>query len=125
MHELGIATSILETIQAEARKHGDVRPRCIGLRIGELVAIDPAALRFAFEVLTRETDLEGLALEIEMCPRRHRCCTCAEVFEVKDFAFACPRCGASRTECIGGDELDLAYMEVEDEPHSARPQSAE
>jgi hydrogenase nickel incorporation protein HypA/HybF len=120
VHELGIASSILETVQVEARKHGSARPSRVGLRIGELTAVDPEALRFAFEALTRDTDLEHLELDIETCPRRHRCCVCAAVFEVKNFEFACPRCGAARTECIGGDELELAYLEVEDEPRTTR-----
>jgi hydrogenase nickel incorporation protein HypA/HybF len=123
MHELGIAASVLDTVQAEARKRPGMRPCRVGLRIGELAAVDPEALRFAFEALTRETEIESLALEIEMCPRRQRCCDCATVFEVRDFAFACPRCGALRTECISGDELEIAYLEVDDEPRSARAQS--
>lgn len=124
MHELGIATAILDAVQTEVQGRGGARPHRVGLRIGELTAVDPEALRFAFEVLTRETDLEGLALDFEICPLRHRCRECAEEFAVKDYVFACPRCGALRTECIGGDELDIAYLEVEDEPSAARTQSA-
>jgi Zn finger protein HypA/HybF involved in hydrogenase expression len=26
----------------------------------------------------------------------------------------CPACGSTRTRCIGGDELELAYLEVEE-----------
>ena len=124
MHELGIAASVLDAVQAEAQRHPGMRLNCVGLRIGELAAVDPDALSFAFEALTRQTEFESLALEIEMCPRRHRCGSCATVFEARDFVFACPRCGASRTQCIGGDELEIAYLEVDDEPRSARTQSA-
>lgn len=125
MHELGIATSILETVRTELEKHAGARPSRVGVRIGEIAAVNPEALRFAFEALTRETDLERLALEIEICPLRFRCKACQGAFEVKDFAPACPQCGAEQTECVGGDELEIAYLEVEDEPRSARTQSAE
>jgi len=92
----------------------------VGLRIGELSAIDPDALRFSFEALTRETDLEGLELEIEIRPRCHRCLECGSEFNVKDYVFECPQCGANRNECISGEELDLAYMELEEhEPSTA------
>jgi hydrogenase nickel incorporation protein HypA/HybF len=124
VHELGIATAILEAVRAEAQNRA-ARPYRVGLRIGELAAVSPDALRFAFEVLTRDTDLEPLVLEIEICPLRYRCRECAHVFDVKDFAFACPRCGAPRTECIGGDELEFDYVEVEDEPDPAQAQSAQ
>ena len=60
----------------------------VAVRIGELAAIDPDALRFSFDALTRETDMEGLMLEIEVCPRRHRCDDCGMEFDVKDFVFA-------------------------------------
>jgi hydrogenase nickel incorporation protein HypA/HybF len=120
MHELGIAQSVLEAVQAEAAKHEGAKAAKVGLRIGELAAIDPEALRFAFEALTRETDLEGMEVEIEMCPRRHRCSDCAAEFNVKDFVFECPQCGANRNECISGEELELAYVELEEhEPSTA------
>ena len=119
MHELGIAQSVLEAVQAEATKRG-AKPVKVGLRIGELSAIDPDALRFTFDALTVETDLQGLELEIEFCPRRHRCCGCGTGFEVKDFIFDCPQCGTDRSECIGGEELQLAYVELEEyEPSTA------
>jgi hydrogenase nickel incorporation protein HypA/HybF len=120
VHELGIATSILETVRTELEKHAGARPARVGVRIGEIAAVNPEALRFAFEALTRETDLD-----IEICPLRFRCKACQGAFEVQDFAPACPQCGAEQTECVGGDELEIAYLEVEDEPRSARTQSAE
>lgn len=119
MHELGIAQSVLEAAQAEAAKRSS-KPVKVGLRIGELSAIDPDALRFSFNALTAETDLQGLELDIEFCPRRHRCLDCRTEFEVKNFIFNCPQCGTNRNECIGGEELQLAYVELEEyEPSSA------
>ena len=120
MHELGIAQSVLDAVRSEAAKRDSAKPVKVGLRIGELSAIDPDALRFSFEALTRATDLEGLELEIETCPRRHRCLECGSEFNVTNFVFDCPQCGASRNECVGGEELDLAYIELEEhEPSTA------
>jgi hydrogenase nickel incorporation protein HypA/HybF len=120
MHELGIAQSVLDAVQAETTKRGGAKPVKVGLRIGELAAVDPDALRFSFEALTRETELDGLELEVEMCPRRHRCLECGAEFNLKAFAFDCPQCGGSRNECIGGEELQLAYLELEEhEPSTA------
>jgi hydrogenase nickel incorporation protein HypA/HybF len=119
MHELGIAQSVLEAVQAEAAKRNS-KPVKVGLRIGELSAIDPDALRFSFEALTAETDFQGVELDIESCPRRHRCLDCRAEFEIKDFVFDCPQCGTNHNECIGGEELQLAFVELEDyEPNTA------
>ena len=120
MHELGIAQSVLEAVSAEAARHIGARPVKVAMRIGELAAVDPDALRFAFAALTMETELEGLELEIETCPRRHRCLDCLTEFRVKDFDFQCTRCGSTRSQCISGDQLELAFLELEEhEPSTA------
>jgi hydrogenase nickel incorporation protein HypA/HybF len=123
MHELSIAQSVLEAVRAEAGRRPGARVCKVGLRVGELAGLDPEALRFGFEVLVRETDLEGLQLEIEHCPRRQHCSQCGHEFVPRDYEIACPGCGAARTECIGGDELEVAYLEIEEEALKAGPPS--
>jgi len=114
MHELSIANSILEAVRKERERLNGARVTRVGLRIGELAGVDPDALNFGFEVLVRDTELEPLALTIESTPRRHECPACKHVFAVVDYQFDCPACGAKATRCIGGDELELAYLEVEE-----------
>jgi hydrogenase nickel incorporation protein HypA/HybF len=61
-----------------------------------------------------------MVLEIQICPRRHRCLDCRGEFDIKDFDFRCPQCGSTRNECISGEELELAYLELEEhEPSTA------
>lgn len=114
MHEMGIANSVLEAVHKEMLRYPEARPARVGLRIGEMAAIDRESLRFCFEALSGGTDLEGLQLEIELCPRRHRCKDCSNEFDVVDYDFQCRACGALNSECISGDELELAYVEIED-----------
>jgi hydrogenase nickel incorporation protein HypA/HybF len=114
MHEMGIANSILEAVAGEMRRHPETRATKVGVRIGELTAVDAESLRFCFDALSRDTDLEGLQLEVELCPRRHRCDPCGQTFTVRDYDFACPQCGAMETRYVSGDELELAYVEVEE-----------
>jgi hydrogenase nickel incorporation protein HypA/HybF len=119
MHEMGIANSILEAVATELRRHSGSRASKVGVRIGELAAIDADSLRFCFDALARDTELEGLQLQIEVCPRRHRCDTCSETFDVHDYEFTCPKCGSMQTKFVSGDELGLAYLEVEENESSA------
>jgi hydrogenase nickel incorporation protein HypA/HybF len=85
-----------------------------------LAAVDASALQFCFEVLVQDTELRHLRLEIEVVPRRHRCRDCATEFDVQDYDFRCPSCKAFAPECVGGDELELAFLEVEEhEPSTA------
>ncbi|HEU5401657.1 MAG TPA: hydrogenase maturation nickel metallochaperone HypA [Terriglobales bacterium] len=114
MHELGIASSVLEAVAKEAERRPNTRFLKVGLRIGELAAVDRDALSFGWEVLTKDTAWHGLALEIESVPRRQRCTVCGHEFEAPDFMTACPKCAELMTVTIAGDELDIAYLEVEE-----------
>jgi hydrogenase nickel incorporation protein HypA/HybF len=114
MHELGIANSILEAVRIESAMRNGGRVVKVGLRIGELAAVDPEALRFCLEALVSGTDLEPLALDLEYCPRRARCPRCGDVFRGVEFPVACPNCNSAEPEFAGGDELEFAYLEIED-----------
>jgi Zn finger protein HypA/HybF involved in hydrogenase expression len=39
---------------------------------------------------------------------------CGNEFVVHDYDSHCPRCATLETTCISGDELELAYLEVEE-----------
>src|SRR5258708_37292499 len=108
MHEMGIANSILESVKTEAERYPGSRLRRVGVRIGELQAIDQDSLRFCFDAIVRQTELEGLELEVELCPRRHRCLACTGEFIVRDYEFICPQCGEAPSDGIVGSELALA-----------------
>lgn len=114
MHELGIATSILECVQAEATRRPGVRITKVGVRVGELAGVDVDSLQFGFEAIVKDTDLEGLVLAVESIPRVQRCPKCLHEFRMTDYDPQCPQCGEFATQCIGGEELDIAYMEVDE-----------
>jgi hydrogenase nickel incorporation protein HypA/HybF len=86
----------------------------VGLRVGDLAGVDRDALTFSLEVLVQGTPFEHLALDVQRCPIRYQCRSCDESFEVVDYISLCPRCQSSDTECVGGTELELAYMEIEE-----------
>jgi len=65
MHEMGIANSVIEAVRAEAERHPGARVIKVGLRIGELAAVDQASLTFCFGALVKDTDLESAVLAIE------------------------------------------------------------
>jgi hydrogenase nickel incorporation protein HypA/HybF len=114
MHEMGIANSVLEAVRTEARRFPGKHICKVGVRIGELAGVDPDAMRFCFEALVQGTELEPLALDIDLCPRRHECGSCGRLFVAPFEDLVCPNCGALHSRFISGDELDLAYLEVED-----------
>jgi len=114
MHELGIAASILECVKKEADRHPETHICTVGIKLGELAGVDQDALRFGFDVLVKDTDFAPLALAIEYVPRTQRCSKCEYDFRMTDFDPRCPLCGDFGTTCISGEELDIAYMEVDE-----------
>lgn len=114
MHEMSIAGSVLDSVRTEALRFPDKHIAKVGLRIGALAGVDPESLRFCFEVLVKDSDLEPLELEIDYRSRRHQCLLCGESFDAAYEDTACPLCGAADSTFISGDELELAYLEVED-----------
>ena len=114
MHELSLASSILDTVRAEAARHGGGRVVKVGLRLGEFSGVEQDSLCFCFEALVKDSELEPLALEIERVPHRNRCEGCETEFEVVDYEVACPKCGTLETRCVAGDEMQLAYLEMEE-----------
>ncbi len=114
MHEIGIANSIIEAGQIEAARLAGSTLLRIGIRVGTLAGVDSDALRFAFAALTQGTDLASVDFEIQSCPRRNQCLDCDEVFETALYSDPCPCCGSEKSILVGGEELDLAYVEVEE-----------
>lgn len=114
LHELSIAMSVFEAVEKEAARRPDARFLSVGLRIGELTAIDKDSLEFGWEAITRDTSLQELKLAIETVARQQKCGTCEEIFRAVDFETQCPKCGNLATTTISGDELDIAYIEVDE-----------
>lgn len=113
MHELSIAESILDAVRLELLRYPGSKPVRVGLRIGQLSAVDIDSLNFCFESVVRGTDWELLTLDAKSCPPTRRCLACSEDFESVEYNTLCPRCGDGNTISTGGDELDFDYLEVE------------
>jgi len=114
MHELAIAQGLLKVIREELKRHQLCHVTTIKLKIGELTSIVPETLDFCFSILVKDTELEGVSLEIDKVPVKGRCLGCKREFNYKnqDFYFLCPYCG-SEIEIINGRELYIQEIEGE------------
>jgi hydrogenase nickel incorporation protein HypA/HybF len=113
MHEVGIMESALDAVLQHARSRGANRVHRIVLRIGSLSGVDPEALRFAFEVVARDTAAAGAALEIRDVPALAHCSSCSTTFGVSSgFIFSCPNCGRLSGDVRQGRELELSRIEL-------------
>jgi hydrogenase nickel incorporation protein HypA/HybF len=65
MHELGIAASVLDAVRTEVGMRPGYRAIVVALRVGALAGLDPESLRFGFEAMVKDSDLDPLRLEVE------------------------------------------------------------
>ena len=108
MHELAIATSVLDTITARVAG----RSVCeVLLEIGKLSGVSVDSLRFCFDLAAEGTEADGAALDIVEPAGWARCETCAEEFHLDDRILLCA-CGSSDVRVLAGDELRIISVEV-------------
>jgi hydrogenase nickel incorporation protein HypA/HybF len=116
VHELSVASAILETV----RKHADERPvTVVSLRVGRLRQVVPRSLAFYWEIVSRNTICHGARLELEEIESRLQCTSCGHEWEPLLVAFRCERCGAGDVEVRSGEELEVDYIEVQTEQEEA------
>ena len=112
MHEMALSESILQILEEQARVQGFSRVRRVRLEVGALSCVEPEALRFHFEVVTRGSLAEGADLEILPVPGSGWCLPCQRPVEVHSALDACPHCGGYQVEVTGGEELQVKDLEV-------------
>ena len=112
MHELSLARAVVDTV---VRHAGGRRVTAVQLRVGGLRQVVPASLAFGFDIAARGTVCEGAALEQELIAPRLRCEPCAREWEVEFPLFRCPACDGADVTVVGGEELEVESIEIEDE----------
>ncbi|WP_149181516.1 hydrogenase maturation nickel metallochaperone HypA [Streptomyces sp. TRM49041] len=109
MHELSIATSVVEAVEDVVREHGAEGVESVRLRVGALAGVVPDALRFCFDLAAEGTPVAGAVLVVEDVAARARCAGCDGAFAVGSPPdLTCPECGASAAELLAGRELEIA-----------------
>lgn len=116
MHELSIAVAAVSQIAEAVDGRGGGRVRTVVLRVGELAGVVPDALRFSFDLAAEGTALAGARLEIETVAGTARCRDCGREAETgMPPLLWCARCGRP-LELLSGRELDIARVELAEEP---------
>lgn len=120
MHEMSLVQGLLDIIGQEMERHGATRLITVRVRHGALAAVVPDAMRFSWEVMTKDTPLDGAVLEMDEVPVRLKCSMCGHEFEPDGLTphgmlcVPCPGCGEELGhQVLDGKELTLDQLEVE------------
>jgi len=119
MHEASLMKNMLAIVEKAAADAGGGRVTVIQLRRGEMAGVQADAMRFAFDVMSKGTAAEGATLEIETVPLRVRCKRCGAEAHPEDFVFICMKCGATEIEIIGGREMEVDHILLEEAGRNA------
>ncbi len=110
MHELSIAQALV----AVAERHAAGRPVSrLEVKVGHLRQVVPSALEFAFELVAKDTVLEGAELALSQVAAEGRCRGCHARTVMAGFPLACARCGGLDVEVVAGEELQVEALEVQ------------
>jgi len=114
MHELSIAQSVLDL----ARSHVPPGATLLSIRMvaGPMRCIDPDCMQTAWLGIGQE----DVTLNMTVLPWKMRCADCGREWEDAELARTCA-CGSSRIRPIGGDELQLLSIEVDDAESERNP----
>ncbi len=108
---MGIALEIHRVCREATRQHGAGRIESVRVAVGELTAVEPELLRFAWEAVVAGGPHAGSELEVVWCRATQRCSRCGDVEgrTAGSWLRICPGCG-SPLEVSGGDELDVLEL---------------
>lgn len=105
MHELGLLSAMVKTIEGIAQEEGLERVEKIVLQVGELSGVVPAYLESCYPAAVYKTFMEGTELELEVVPGIARCNLCGREFNAVEADLKCPGCGGEALTACSGTEL--------------------
>jgi hydrogenase nickel incorporation protein HypA/HybF len=112
MHEMALCESVLKILEEEAVKQRFDQVKSVWLEVGRLSHVEPEAMRFCFEAVTKGTLADGARLEILRPGGEAWCIDCGRAVAIDSRIDACPECGGYRLQVTGGEDMKIKELEV-------------
>lgn len=113
---MGLAVEIHRIARDATEARGGGRLESVTVVVGDLAAVEPELLEFAWTAAIAGGPDEGARLIVDWRPARQRCAHCGDVSEraAGSWLRLCPRCQAPLT-VTGGDELEVRRVSFSSE----------
>jgi Zn finger protein HypA/HybF involved in hydrogenase expression len=109
VHEKAVVRSLTDLVRKHLPPHATLEAAVV--EVGALENLDSEPLERAWETLTRNQDLAGSSLRLEVVPIRVRCRVCALHFAPEDPGYlVCPRCGDDHPTVLSGRGVTLVRL---------------
>lgn len=112
MHEMALAESMLQIVEETARRNAATRVSTVWLELGALSHVEPQALRFCFDAVTRGGIAAGATLEIVATPGRAWCLPCGCEVPLAQLGDPCPACGSHQLTVVAGEDMRLKEIAI-------------
>ncbi len=107
MHEMAIASNLLEQVVRIAEQHNSSAVERVELDVGLLQQVVPDSLMLAFAAAAQDTPAAGAVLELTEVKPVARCRPCDAPFEPSLTDYVCPRCGQADVQIVAGQDIIL------------------
>lgn len=105
MHELGVISSMVKSIERIVKEEGCTQVQKIVLEVGELSGVVPHYMEVCFPAAVYKTFMEDCVLEMETIPGIVRCKDCGREFNAVAQDFMCPDCQGHDMEILSGNDV--------------------
>ena len=112
MHEVGIISAMLKTIETAMDQNHLTKIEKIVLQVGELSGVVPHYMQECFPAAVRNTRFQDTKLELDIIPGIMRCNPCGLEFNALKYDLTCPDCGnRDDFQRLSGDELIIKEIQ--------------
>lgn len=105
MHELGILSSLVHTIEGIVQEEGLTEVEKVVIEVGELSGIVPRYIEQCYPAAVYKTFMEKTELELVAVPGIVKCRDCGLVFNAAANYLRCPDCGGQKLEILEGNDM--------------------
>ena len=112
MHEVALAEGVLRIVVEAARAGRAERVHTVWVELGALAHVEPDALAFCFDAVTRGSVAEGARLEIARTAGAAWCMPCGVAVPLPRLGDACPRCGSYQLQVLQGEEMRVKEIGI-------------
>ncbi len=110
MHELGVISSMVKTIEEIIKEEGFTEVQKLVLEVGELSGVVPHYMEVCFPAAVYKTFMENTVLEMETVPGIVKCKDCGREFNAVAQDFRCPKCGSNDMEILSGNDVMIKEL---------------
>lgn len=113
MHEMTIATSILDIIEETVRNYNFNQIKEIRLEIGVLSGVEIESLKFCLDVILKNSIAAKSKIIFERPLGQGRCLKCNEIVSIESFYDCCNKCGNYSLQVISGNEMRVKDLLID------------